>query len=103
MMDDKTRAQYAHQILENPVFKQAIEVLEKEIVTAWEACPARDAEGKEYMWQLYRNTKKFHNIFVGYVEAGKLQLEREKQEQSALQRVTAMKDNVTKFFKFPGA
>lgn len=95
-MDDKQRMQYAAQILDNPVFKQACEVMEKEVIDSWEACPARDHEGKEYLWQLYRNTRKFKNVFRGYVESGKLQIEREKQEQSALQK---MQDNVTKFWR----
>lgn len=94
MMDDKLRGEHANNILGNPVFKQAIEALEREVVDAWENCPARDHEGKEYFWQLYKNTKKFVNIFRGYVEAGKLQIAKEQEEQSRLQR---LKDNVTKF------
>ena len=96
MIDDKTRAQHANNILNNPVFQQAVEVMSKEIIKAWEECPARDTEAKEYYWQLYKNTQKFVNIFRGYVDAGKLQIEREMQEQSALQKA---KDNVTKFFR----
>lgn len=94
MMDDKVRGQYASQILDNPVFKSACDVLQKETVDAWATCPARDVDGKEYLWKLYKANEKFLNIFRGYVEAGKLQELREKEEQSALQRA---KDNVTKF------
>ena len=94
--DDKQRGEYAHQILANPVFKQACDVLKNEIIEKWSECPARDMEGKEYLWQLYRNTIKFENIFRGYVEAGKIQIQREQQEQSAQRQ---MLDNVTKFFK----
>ena len=95
-MDDKVRAQYAHQIIENPVFKDAVEVLRKETIQAWADCPARDMEGKEQLWKLYRVNEKFISIFKGYVEAGKLADVREKQEQSTLRN---MQDNVTKFFK----
>jgi len=95
-MDDKVRGEYAGQILGNPVFVQALEVIKKEVIQAWADCPARDHEGKEYLWQLYRNTVKFENVFRGYVESGKLAIEREKQEQSAAQKV---RDNVTKFFR----
>lgn len=96
MMDDKVRAEYAGQIVNNPVFQQACEVIKQEVIRAWADCPARDHEGKEYLWQLYRNTVKFEAVFRGYVESGKLHIEREKQERSALQKV---QDNVTKFFR----
>lgn len=92
-MDDKVRAQYAAQILDNPVFKSAIEAIRNETIQAWADCPARDLEGKEHLWKLHRVNEKFLNIFKGYVEAGKLSV---KQEQSTLQTV---QDNVTKFFR----
>jgi len=95
-MDDKVRGEYAGQILGNPVFASACEVMKKEVIQLWADCPARDTEGKEYLWQLYRNTVKFENVFRGYVESGKLALEREKQEQSSLRNV---QDKVTKFFR----
>ena len=96
MMDDKVRAQYAAQILDNAVFKQACEVIKNEVIQMWADCPARDHEGKEYLWQLYRNTTKFENIFRAYVESGKLQIEKPQQEQSSLRN---MQDKVTKFFR----
>jgi len=95
-MDDKVRAQYAHNILENPVFQAAIDVIRSETVQAWADCPARDLEGKEQLWKLYRVNEKFLNIFKGYVESGKLADLHEKQEQSSLRNV---QDKVTKFFR----
>ncbi len=98
-MDDKVRAQYAGQILDNPVFKDACKIIKDEVVNLWADCPARDLEGKEYLWQLYRNTNKFEAIFKGYIEAGKLADFRDteaKKEQSALRD---LKDNVTKFWR----
>jgi len=99
MMDDKVRAQYAGQILDNPVFKDAVEVLRRETVQAWADCPARDMEGKEELWKMHKVNEKFLNIFKGYVEAGKLAdlHAKQEQEQSALQK---LKDNVTKFTTF---
>lgn len=99
-MDDKVRAQYAHQILENPVFKSAIEVIRAETVKAWAECPARDVEGREQLWKIYRVNEKFLNIFKGYIEAGKLAaLNEMHKEQSAPQPATPW-DNVTKFFNY---
>lgn len=98
MMDDKVRAQYAGQILDNPVFKDAVEVIRRETVQAWADCPARDLDGKEHLWKLYRVNEKFLSVFRGYVEAGKLAEVREiqQQEQSTLRN---FQDNVTKFFR----
>ena len=95
MMDDKVRAQYAGQILDNPVFKSACEVMKSEVIQLWADCPARDTEGREYLWQLYKNTLKFEGMFKAYVESGKLHVE-PKQEQSSLRNV---QDKVTKFFR----
>lgn len=72
MMDDKKRAERAAELLNNEVLGMALDVLEKEVVTLWEQCPARDKEGKEELWRLYKTSKKFRGVIMGYIQAGKL-------------------------------
>lgn len=40
----------AREILDNPAFGRAYEALRANIFAAWEAAPARDAEGREHLW-----------------------------------------------------
>ena len=43
-----------------------------EVLRQWEECPARDTEGRETIWLLYKTTKKFRRLLTGYVETGKM-------------------------------
>lgn len=72
MIDDGKRALLAKDLLDNEVLSMALGTLEHEVIEAWEKCPARDQEGKEELWRLYKTAKKFRGILVGYVQAGKL-------------------------------
>lgn len=87
--EEMARAMRARELLDNELLNEALSVLEKELIDAWEKCPTRDLEGKEHYWQLYKTAKKFRHVLNGYVESGKLAslaLERE-EEQSRLKRL----------------
>lgn len=62
----------AAQLLENRLLADALEAIEAEIISQWGECPARDVEGRELIWQLYKTTKKFRGMLTGYIETGKL-------------------------------
>lgn len=66
------RAAEAAVLLENRLLNDALEAIEQEVIAQWEQCPARDKEGKEALWQLFKTSKKFRSILSGYVETGKL-------------------------------
>lgn len=66
------RAAEAALLLENRLLNDALEAIEQEVIAQWEQCPARDKEGKEALWQLFKTSKKFRSILSGYVETGKL-------------------------------
>lgn len=66
------RAGHAQQLLEDPLLIEALDTIEREIVEQWETCPARDKEGRELLWQYYKNAKKFRGILQGAVESGKV-------------------------------
>jgi hypothetical protein len=87
-MNDKQRADYAEQLLSNDVLKMALDVIEREVVDAWENCPARDKEGQEELWRLYKTAKKFRGVLLGYVQAGKL--ERLTEPASPVEKVKRM-------------
>ena len=66
------RGHRASELLENTLLQDALNAIEREVVEQWTACPARDAEGKEALWQLMKTAQKFRAILSGYVETGKL-------------------------------
>ena len=55
MSDDKAqdiinRGSRAAQILDDPVFKEAVDKLEAEIIDAWKTWKASDPDGRERLW-----------------------------------------------------
>ena len=90
---DQTRGWKAQQLLDNDLLGEALGAIESEVVAQWEQCPARDKEGKEALWQLYKTAKKFRALLNGYVQTGKLatetlaQYERESTLKRLIKRV----------------
>lgn len=76
-------------LLDNQLLKDALEAIEKEVFDQWMACPARDKEGKEALWQLAKTAQKFRGILTGYVESGKLATEQMKhfEERGTLRKL----------------
>lgn len=72
LMRDQTRGQLSQSLLENELLQEALDAIEKEVMEQWIACPARDHEGKEALWQLIKTARKFRSILEGYIETGKL-------------------------------
>ena len=66
------RGAEADALMKNPLVKEALDTLEKEIVLAWENTPMRDHEAREKAWMFYVTVRKFRNIFFSFVETGKL-------------------------------
>jgi len=70
--DDLNRATKARLLLEDQMLQDALKAIETEVVSQWTACPARDTEGKEALWQLMKTAQKFRAILIGHIETGKL-------------------------------
>lgn len=83
------RGQRAQGLIEDELLSEALAAIEAEVIQQWENCPTRDAEGKEALWQLYKTSKKFRALLVGYVQTGKLAAENIKHhgKPSGLQRL----------------
>ena len=89
-VDEQTRGQAAQMLLDNELLRQALDAIESEVVDQWEKCPARDDEGKEALWQLFKTSKKFRAVLFGYVQTGKLAsetLKRFDEKESRLRRL----------------
>lgn len=75
LIEEQTRGQRAQMLVDDELLAEALTAIETEVVAQWEACPARDSEGKEALWQLMKTSKKFRAILMGYVQTGKLATE----------------------------
>ena len=70
-LQDTERGRQAAELLAHPLLKQALAAIEAEVVSQWGQCPARDHDGKEALWQLFKTAQKFRGVLSGYVESGK--------------------------------
>jgi len=83
----QTRGWRAKELQDNELLQQALKSIKDEVITQWGACPARDMEGKEQLWQLYKTSQKFEMLLNGYIESGKLATDLISKEQSFTERL----------------
>jgi len=89
LIEQQTRGTEARMLLDNPIMKEALDAIEKEVFDQWMQCPARDKDGKEALWQLAKTAQKFRGILTGYIETGKLATEQMKkfEERGTLRKL----------------
>lgn len=83
------RANAAARIFNDPLTQETLDLMEREVMEAWLACPVRDAEGRESLWRMAVTTRKFRDLLRGTMEAGKLardQIVRTEKEKTFLQQ-----------------
>lgn len=85
------RAIRAGEVLEHPLFIEAIETLKQELTQQWEQSPARDVEGREKLYLMLKLTDKVKANLQSIVETGKFA----QMEQTRLQKMMeAAKESV---------
>lgn len=68
------RSREAQQILNTPIYAESMARMKQEIIDKWAACPARDTEGREWLWQHYQVALKFEETLAEVMNTGKLAL-----------------------------
>lgn len=84
----RVRGENAARLLGDALLNDSLNTIEREILDQWEACPARDVEGREELWKYYKVAKKFRGILQGMVESGKVTAFHEKQQKTFMQKVS---------------
>lgn len=78
-MDDKERLRYqqavkrandARQVMENPMVKEALEVLEKQIMQEWKATHPKDEKGREKLFFMSGYLDDFKQHFLRAMRDG---------------------------------
>jgi hypothetical protein len=89
LAQEEARAHNAFSLLQNELLQEALKAIEQEVIEEWIACPIRDKEGKEALWQLIKTSRKFKDILSGYIETGKLATENLKafEKRSAMRKL----------------
>lgn len=88
LIEQQERGRRAQELLDNELLQEALKALSDEVQVQWLACPARDKEGKEALWQLAKTADKFKAVLAGYVQTGKLAADQLKryEKESLLKR-----------------
>lgn len=66
------RGDEAARVLEEKVVREALEAIRDEIISQWANTPARDTEGREWVWRHYKVVEKFEGMLRGYIESGRM-------------------------------
>lgn len=88
--EELRRAEQARQIFEAPLVRETLDLMEREITEAWIACPARDTEGRDWLWRQIVTTRKFRDTLRGVMESGKLAQARLREKQTLAERALNM-------------
>lgn len=83
--EELDRARLAREVLENPIYTEAFELVEKGIIQAWRE--ARDKEDREHLHRMLLCLNKTRGVMQGVMASGKVTEETIRREQSKLQRI----------------
>lgn len=83
-------ASRAREVLENEAFQQAFDDIRQEITEQWMNSPARDAEGRESLWNLLKLTDKLQATLTASLNDGKLAQADMNHQQSLLDRAKSL-------------
>lgn len=62
----------ARDVLDNPVYTQAYEAIEQELIKEWISSPARDAQGREKLWTYLQMLRRVQSQLAQTMESGQL-------------------------------
>lgn len=66
------RGERARQFLNDSLFQEAMQTLERDVFEAWSTCAIRDKEGQHELLLMIQTARKFKAIFENIVATGEL-------------------------------
>ena len=78
-MSDEQREQNAKRLLEDPLFKEAFDVLKKDLMGRWEISGSTEVEARESIWLAMRLLDRLEGHITSIVETGHMNEVLEKQ------------------------
>lgn len=87
MSDPISKGVQAARVLDDPIVKETLDAIKQEIIDQWSATPARDTEGREWVWRHYKVAEKFEGILRGYIETGRIEKIRQEEKEAFAKKV----------------
>ena len=81
------RSRQANDVLEHPLFIEALNVYRNVLKDEWLNSPARDTEGRERIWVMQKTVEVVERHLREIMETGKLATIQWEQKRGAVQRV----------------
>lgn len=72
MSDTDTRAAHAQRLLDDPMFKEALDSIREEAIRAWQATATRDTEAREIAWITVKVLDRIEGVFQSAVDSGRI-------------------------------
>lgn len=72
MLRDQSRAVGAEALLNNDLFNEALESIERDLIAAWKVTPPRDTDGRERCWAAIQQLGKIKGYVETVLRDGKL-------------------------------
>lgn len=86
LMVEIERARQAQDLIEHPLFKEALEMYRQRLQQEWADSPARDTEGRERLWLMQKTVSVVEGHLRTLMETGKLASIQLQQRQTLMQR-----------------
>ena len=68
MIDDIARGKHAEQLLADPLLQEALATLDAQLIEAWGATGADDADKREQLWALLKAGRRFEAYLRALVD-----------------------------------
>lgn len=72
-MDNEIRAKNAAQLLENPMLKEALDLIQSEAITAWMGTKLDDTQTRERLWMQVKAAQRVTEVLQGAVDNGRFE------------------------------
>lgn len=81
------RSRQAQELIEHPLFREALDLYKARLAQEWESSPARDTEGRERIWLMNKVAGAVEKHLLEIMETGHLASLQMEQHRNWLQRV----------------
>lgn len=75
-MSDDIRARNAAAMIENPLFNEALDKLERAAIDAWLSTKGLDTPAREYAWATAKSVQRMRAYFQEIVDSGRFEAAR---------------------------
>lgn len=82
--EELERGRLAREVLENPVFQDAMSRIQQEIVTKWQG--EKDGRSREWLWSMSQASKRLESVLIETMGSGQLRAKQIELQQTRLEK-----------------